>query len=181
MPTRCWKVDWTRRSEGDDGPHGDIDSQAIGRNTRRGVQRDLGKSAGAHRGRRGSIGRRLGGDARRHDRAGLNCARLPEKRLREIRTRLHELVQVDRGAYAAVMQAQKASDASPERVGAVASGTLSPQPMFPWRSSGSAVKSWLSFVVYWMVPDRMCGRICGSGCSLHVRSLTAVWILSLRI
>ena len=56
--------------------------------------------------------------------ARLNRARLPEKRLREIRTRLHELVQVDRGAYAAVMQAEKTADAGGDRLGAVAGALL---------------------------------------------------------
>lgn len=46
--------------------------------------------------------------------ARLNRSRLSEKRLQEIRTRLHELVQVDRGAYAAVLQAEKSSERSPD-------------------------------------------------------------------
>ena len=41
--------------------------------------------------------------------ARLSRSRVPEKHLREIRTRLHELVQLDRGAYAGVLQAGKNS------------------------------------------------------------------------
>lgn len=44
--------------------------------------------------------------------ARLSKTRLSEQRLQEIRTRLHELVQIDRGAYAAVLQAEKAAGAS---------------------------------------------------------------------
>jgi glutamate formiminotransferase/glutamate formiminotransferase/formiminotetrahydrofolate cyclodeaminase len=45
--------------------------------------------------------------------ARLNRSRAAEQRLQQIRTRLHELVQVDRGAYAAVLQADRiASTAS---------------------------------------------------------------------
>ena len=52
--------------------------------------------------------------------ARLSRARIPEKRLREIRTRLHELVQVDREAYAAVLQAEKTSEGRPDGASAVA-------------------------------------------------------------
>jgi glutamate formiminotransferase / formiminotetrahydrofolate cyclodeaminase len=46
--------------------------------------------------------------------ARLNRSRVPEKRLREIRTRLHELVQLDRGVYAGVLQAERISKEWPD-------------------------------------------------------------------
>jgi glutamate formiminotransferase/glutamate formiminotransferase/formiminotetrahydrofolate cyclodeaminase len=46
--------------------------------------------------------------------ARLNRSRISEKCLREIRTRLHDLVRIDREAYAAVLQAQKNSDGTPD-------------------------------------------------------------------
>jgi glutamate formiminotransferase/glutamate formiminotransferase/formiminotetrahydrofolate cyclodeaminase len=52
--------------------------------------------------------------------ARLNRSRVPEKRLREIRTRLHELVQVDRGAYAGVLQAERIAEGRPDDSSAVA-------------------------------------------------------------
>jgi glutamate formiminotransferase/formiminotetrahydrofolate cyclodeaminase len=62
--------------------------------------------------------------------ARLNRSRVSEKRLREIRTRLHELVQLDRGAYAGVLQAEKMSegrsDGAPEVAGALVQATLAP-------------------------------------------------------
>ena len=54
--------------------------------------------------------------------ARLNRSRISEKRLREIRTRLHDLVQIDREAYAVVLQAEKNSEATPGG----ASGTAGP-------------------------------------------------------
>lgn len=62
--------------------------------------------------------------------ARLNRSRVAEKRLREIRTRLHELVQLDRGAYAGVLQADKFSkdrpDGSPVVAGALVLATQVP-------------------------------------------------------
>jgi glutamate formiminotransferase / formiminotetrahydrofolate cyclodeaminase len=62
--------------------------------------------------------------------ARLNRSRVSEKRLREIRTRLHELVQLDRGAYAAVLQARKTpegrSDGAPEIASALVQATQVP-------------------------------------------------------
>ncbi|HJR76423.1 MAG TPA: glutamate formimidoyltransferase [Nitrospiraceae bacterium] len=62
--------------------------------------------------------------------ARLNRSRVPERRLREIRTRLHELVQLDRAAYAAVLQAERISekrpDRSPEVAGALVRATQVP-------------------------------------------------------
>jgi glutamate formiminotransferase/glutamate formiminotransferase/formiminotetrahydrofolate cyclodeaminase len=55
--------------------------------------------------------------------ARLNRSRVSERRLREIRTRLHELVQIDRGAYAAVLEAQRVSGERPDGSSMVA-GTL---------------------------------------------------------
>jgi glutamate formiminotransferase/glutamate formiminotransferase/formiminotetrahydrofolate cyclodeaminase len=62
--------------------------------------------------------------------ARLSRSRLSERRLQEIRTRLHELVQVDRGAYAAVLQAEKSAkrspDGSPRVAGALVGATQVP-------------------------------------------------------
>jgi glutamate formiminotransferase/glutamate formiminotransferase/formiminotetrahydrofolate cyclodeaminase len=55
--------------------------------------------------------------------ARLSRSRISEKHLREIRTRLHELVRIDREAYAAVLQAQKNSDGTPDGA-AGAAGSL---------------------------------------------------------
>ena len=98
--------------------------------------------------------------------ARLNRARLPEKRLREIRTRLHELVQVDRGAYAAVMQAEMNFRCRSGSRGRDLAELFSPRPTFPWKLSSSAAKSCLSYAACWMRPDPMCGPTFGLGLQL---------------
>ncbi|HEX2056651.1 MAG TPA: cyclodeaminase/cyclohydrolase family protein, partial [Nitrospiraceae bacterium] len=56
--------------------------------------------------------------------ARLHRSRVPEKRLREIRTRLHELVQIDRGAYAGVLQALKSSEGRSDGSSAIAAALV---------------------------------------------------------